>query len=162
MKTITEADIWQWLEAVKDPEIPTLSLVDMGVITSVTLEENGQVHVEMTPTFTGCPAIEVMRMEVEQTLKAHGMEQIQVRVSFDTIWTSDRLTEKGRASLLKFGLAPPPVHEQIFDIEILSHVPCPNCGSTDTVLRSPFGPTLCRSLHFCHSCRQGFEQFKPL
>lgn len=158
----TSEEIWQWLEVVKDPEIPVLSLTDMGVITDVRVAENGKVNVEMTPTFTGCPAIDVMRKGVETVLREKGIADFEVRVSFDTPWTSDRLTTKGREALQSFGLTPPPIHNQIFDIDILDNIVCPHCGSDNTVMRSPFGPTLCRSLHYCHHCKQGFEQFKPL
>ena len=164
MKTIsyTVEEIWEWLEVVKDPEIPVLSLTDMGVITEVQIEANGKVIVKMTPTFTGCPAIDAMKKGVEETLAAHQVSDFEVSVSFEIPWSSDRLTDRGREALSRFGLAPPPIHRQMFDIDILDHIVCPNCGSDNTVMRSPFGPTLCRSLHYCQNCKQGFEQFKPL
>lgn len=154
--------ILQWLDEVKDPEIPVLSLVDLGVITEVVLENN-TVRVEMTPTFVGCPAMDFMRHEVVEVLKKHGIEHPIVNVTFRKAWTSDNISEKGRAALKKFGLAPPPMLGGVLtDIDILEHVACPRCNSTNTTLRSPFGPTLCRSLHYCNDCREAFEQFKPL
>jgi len=157
----TKDQIMNWLEEVKDPEIPVLSLVDMGVITGIEIKGE-KVKVEMTPTFAGCPAIDAMKADVERVLVKNGIEDFLVRVSFDTQWSSNMLTERGKQALKKFGLAPPPTHNFIFDIDILDHVACPNCNSDNTLMKSPFGPTLCRSLHYCNNCRQGFEQFKPL
>jgi ring-1,2-phenylacetyl-CoA epoxidase subunit PaaD len=157
----TEKEIWTLLEEVKDPEIPVLSLVDLGVITEVALE-GGKVRIEMTPTFAGCPAIEAMKSDVLEKLHAHGIKEAEVNVSFRQPWNSNKITDKGRKALKEFGLAPPPKHDLIIDLEILEHVPCPYCDSENTELKTPFGPTLCRSMHYCHQCKQAFEQFKPL
>lgn len=159
---MTKELVLTWLEDVKDPEIPVLSLIDLGVITEVDVS-NGQVRVEMTPTFVGCPAMDYMRNEVVAVLKAHGIGNPEVNVTLKKSWSSDHISEKGKAALKKFGLAPPPgLQGVIQDIEILEHAVCPRCNSTNTVMRSPFGPTLCRSLHFCNDCKEAFEQFKPL
>lgn len=159
---MTKELVLTWLDDVKDPEIPVLSLIDLGVITEVDVS-NGQVRVEMTPTFVGCPAMDYMRNEVVAVLKAHGIENPEVNVTLKKSWSSDHISEKGKAALKKFGLAPPPGLQGIIqDIEILEHAVCPRCNSTNTVMRSPFGPTLCRSLHFCNDCKEAFEQFKPL
>jgi len=145
-----------------DPEIPVVSLIDLGVIREVVIDDQGKVIVEMTPTFVGCPAMDYMKKEVEETLKSHQVEQYEVNISFDQPWSTNQITEKGRAALKKFGLAPPPKYQLIPDLEILKHTHCPYCDSHNTELKSPFGPTLCRSLHYCHNCKQAFEQFKPL
>jgi len=159
---MTKEDVMHWLEEVKDPEIPVLSLLDLGVITEVVVHEK-HVRVEMTPTFVGCPAMDYMRNEVIEVLNRNGISNPEVNVSLKTSWNSDRISEKGRAALKKYGLAPPPGSQTfIQDIEILEHAPCPRCNGTNTVMRSPFGPTLCRSLHYCNDCREAFEQFKPL
>jgi ring-1,2-phenylacetyl-CoA epoxidase subunit PaaD len=159
---MTREEIWRWLDEVKDPEIPVVSLIDLGVITEVEVAGT-HVRVEMTPTFVGCPAMDYMREEVISVLKSRGIPDPEVHVSLKTSWSSDRISEKGRAALKQFGLAPPPgLHGIIQDIDILSHAACPRCNSTNTVMRSPFGPTLCRSLHYCNDCREAFEQFKPL
>jgi ring-1,2-phenylacetyl-CoA epoxidase subunit PaaD len=161
-KPITETEILLWLEEVKDPEIPVLSLVDLGVITRVTIDGD-KVKVEMTPTFVGCPAMDFMRTEVLAELKKHGLPDPQVEVNFKDGWNSDKISEKGKIALKKYGLAPPPSSEKfIADISILEHVACPRCEGTNTEMKSPFGPTLCRSLHYCLDCREAFEQFKPL
>jgi len=154
--------VLQWLEEVKDPEIPVLSLIDLGVITEVDVRGD-KVRVEMTPTFIGCPAIDYMRNEVVSVLKSRGVPEPEVNVTLKKSWSSDHITEKGKAALKAFGLAPPPGLQGIIqDIDILEHAVCPRCNSTNTVMRSPFGPTLCRSLHYCNDCREAFEQFKPL
>jgi ring-1,2-phenylacetyl-CoA epoxidase subunit PaaD len=158
---LTKETILTWLEEVKDPEIPVLSLVDLGVITDVQIND-ASVKIEMTPTFVGCPAIDMMKAEVIEVLQKKGIQNVTVDVSFRNHWTSDKISEKGRQALKKFGLAPPPSGEVIVDIDVLEHAICPRCNGTDTELKNPFGPTLCRSIHYCNSCREAFEQFKPL
>lgn len=158
---LTEGMVMNWLEDVMDPEIPTLSLVDLGVVTSIEIGE-GSVVVEITPTFTGCPALEIMKTEIVETLKARGVQTPEVRVSYRVPWTSDKISEKGRAALKKFGLAPPPPAALFTALEILDHAECPRCGGVDTDMKSVFGATLCRSIHYCNTCREAFEQFKPL
>ena len=107
---ISEKEIWQALEVVKDPEIPTLSMVDMGIITKVEIRGESNVFVEMTPTFTGCPAIKMMESMVSDRLKEIGIVTIEVKTTFDTPWNSNKLTERGLLCLKKHGLAPPPKH----------------------------------------------------
>lgn len=150
-----------WLEEVKDPEIPAISLVDLGVITEVNIKSD-QIKVEMTPTFVGCPAMDYMQKDVERVLEEHGIENYKVNISFEKPWTSKNISKKGRKALKEFGLAPPPEEFIIEDIDVLENIHCPYCDSTNTEVKSPFGPTLCRSLHYCHNCKQAFEQFKPV
>ncbi len=158
---VTRAQILEWLEEVKDPEIPVISLIDLGVITDIEILEN-KVLVKMTPTFAGCPAMDYMQKDVVDVLQSKGIEHVETKVSFETQWSSNLITEKGRVALKQFGLAPPRKHNRLIDIDILEHTPCPYCDSTETELKTPFGPTLCRSMHYCNSCKQAFEQFKPL
>ena len=159
---VTQDDILKWLEEVKDPEIPVLSLIDLGVITKVSIIGN-QVKVEMTPTFVGCPAMEIMKNEVEAVLIKNGIVNPEVTINFTLPWNSDRISEKGKKALKAFGLAPPPAGREILtDLDILEHAACPRCNATNTDMKSPFGPTLCRSLHYCNDCKEAFEQFKPL
>ncbi len=155
-------EIWEALRSVMDPEIPTISLVDLGVITDVSVSDDGTAHVVMTPTFVGCPAMDYMRREVEEKLREIGFAKIDVRMTFDLPWDSNRVTEEGREKLLQHGLAPPVKYEGVLQLEVLNDTPCPFCGSRNTTLQSPFGPTLCRSIHYCNSCRQAFEGFKPV
>jgi ring-1,2-phenylacetyl-CoA epoxidase subunit PaaD len=156
---ITAEHIMEWLEDVKDPEIPVLSLVDLGVIRNIETD-GSRTTVTITPTFVGCPALEIMKNEILDILRQRGLPNAEVKVSFKEPWTSDHITEKGKLALKSFGLAPPP---QIFeDLSILEHAICPRCNSENTELKTLFGPTLCRSIHYCHSCDEAFEQFKPL
>ena len=159
--TITEDQIYTWLEEVKDPEIPVLSLVDLGVITDIQLEDSG-VRIEMTPTFVGCPALDMMKSEIREVLTKRGITNISIDVTFRKPWTSDLISEKGKMALKKFGLAPPPSREIFTELEVLEHAACPRCEGTDTELKNAFGPTLCRSIHYCNTCKEAFEQFKPL
>jgi len=155
-------EILELLKDVVDPEIPTISLIDLGVITGVIIDPDSHVTVKMTPTFAGCPAMDYMRENVEQVLAENGISKFNVEMSFETQWTSNNITEKGLRAIKKHGLAPPPRHNLIVDIDILKKARCPFCGSTNSTLKSPFGPTLCRSLHYCNDCSQAFEQFKPV
>jgi ring-1,2-phenylacetyl-CoA epoxidase subunit PaaD len=160
---VTEAEVWDALETIPDPEIPVISLVDLGVIRSVDVSE-GQVHVEFTPTFLGCPALEAMKRALEETVAALGAEPT-IRVVQDDSWSTDRITPAGREKLRAAGFAPPPPREatapKLVQLQSAVHR-CPYCGSTDTALENIFGPTPCRSLRYCRSCRQPFEQFKTI
>ncbi len=161
-----EKNIWSTLEQVKDPEIPAISVVDLGMITKVDIDGSKNVKVTMTPTFAACPAIEVLQQSIKKQIQDNiqklGVNSVTVDVTYDTQWDSNRITPKGKQILKKFGLAPPPIHHGDIDSEILQNVPCPYCDSTNTVMKSTFGSTLCRSIHYCNSCNQGFEQFKPV
>ena len=148
------------LEEVSDPEIPTVSIVDLGIITKIACD-NGVVHVTMTPTFVGCPAIDVMKQGVEDVLKRY-TDSYVIDVNYDIPWDSNRISDKGREALKTFGLAPPPKYNLVLDLEVLHQVSCPYCNSKNTRMQTPFGPTLCRSIHYCDSCLQAFEQFKPV
>ena len=150
------------LESVKDPEIPPISIVELGMIAGVSIAE-GAVVVKMTPTFAGCPALDVLRRDIREAVVAAGFNSVRVEVVYDPPWTTDRITPEGLRKLKEFGLAPP-VHCGSAGLthEALAQAACPFCDSTDTVLESIFGPTLCRAIHYCNGCRQSFEQFKPV
>lgn len=158
---LTKEQVYTWLEEVKDPEIPVLSLVDLGVITEVNVSNNS-VHIEMTPTFVGCPALDFMKTEIREVLANHGVEKVLIDVTFRKAWNSDMITEKGKQALKKFGLAPPPSRELFMELDVLEHAICPRCNGTDTDMKNTFGPTLCRSIHYCNNCKEAFEQFKPV
>ena len=159
--------VWAMLAEVPDPEIPVLSVVDLGIVRSVELDD-ARVRVELLPTFVGCPAVEAMRTAVAERL-AGLRSTVEVEVTFVEPWTSDRITPRGRARLRASGFAPP--EAAALDAPTASFVPvasigpaarCPYCGSRHTRLESAFGPTLCRSIHHCLDCRQPFEQFKTI
>ncbi len=158
---VTEAQIFAALHAVKDPEIPAVSIVELGLIAEVRVEGE-RVRVQLTPTFAGCPAVEVMRAEAEKRIRELGIEAVRVELTFDPPWDSNRLSAEGRRKLKEFGLAPPRPYAGALDLIQLELVDCPFCGSADTRLESAFGPTLCRAMHYCRACQQSFEQFKPL
>jgi ring-1,2-phenylacetyl-CoA epoxidase subunit PaaD len=159
---LTEAEVWAALAEVPDPEIPPISIVDLGVVRSVAVQ-NGTVHVEFTPTFLGCPALEVMRDQMAERIRGLGAEP-DVEVVLDDSWSTDRITPEGREKLRAAGLAPPtPRSEPPTLVQLQSNgFRCPHCGSRDTVLENIFGPTPCRSLRYCRECKQPFEQFKTI
>ena len=160
---MTAAEVWDALDTIPDPEIPVVSLVDLGVIRSVDVRD-GRVRVELTPTFLGCPALEAMTRALEETVAALGAEP-EVQVIRDDSWSTDRITPAGREKLRAAGFAPPPPREAAAPtlVQLRSKVHrCPYCGSTETRLENIFGPTPCRSLRHCESCRQPYEQFKTI
>lgn len=134
----------------------------MGIVTGVDVVSDTQVHVTLTPTFSGCPALKVMEELVIQRLHEAGIPDASVTTSFAVQWNTNMISEKGLQALLKHGLAPPPKHDGYIELDVLSDTPCPLCGSRNTTLKSPFGPTLCRSLHYCNNCKNAFEGFKPV
>ena len=160
---VTAEQVWDALEEIPDPEIPVISLVELGVIRSVDVRE-GHVHVEFTPTFLGCPALEAMKRALEEKVSALGGEP-EVHVIQDDSWSTDRITPAGREKLRAAGFAPPAPREAspptLVQLQAKVHR-CPYCGSTETRLENIFGPTPCRSLRYCDSCRQPFEQFKTI
>jgi ring-1,2-phenylacetyl-CoA epoxidase subunit PaaD len=160
---LTEHEVWAALAEIPDPEIPVISLVDLGVIKDVSVEA-GKVRIEFTPTFLGCPALEPMKLAMERKVSELGADP-EVRVVLDDSWSSDRITPEGLEKLRAAGFAPPaprPVGK--LDLVQLQRgaFRCPYCGSTETRLENLFGPTPCRSIRYCASCRQPFEQFKTL
>ena len=161
METLSSEKIWQILNEVKDPEIPVVSVVEMGLIRAVGKEGNN-VIVTMTPTFIGCPALNVMQSEIEERLRQAGAENVTVRTVLSPAWSTDWMTTEAHEKLKNFGLASPPQHGGQIDLALLEAAACPYCGSEDTTLKNSFGPTLCRAIYVCNSCRQPFEQFKPI
>jgi ring-1,2-phenylacetyl-CoA epoxidase subunit PaaD len=159
--------IWDELARISDPEIPAISLVDLGVIGSVDVAD-ASVRIEILPTFVGCPAVEVMRSEVAERIGVlEPAADIRVEITFDPPWTSERITAQGRERLRRSGFAPPHIGPSIpaeasglDELAVLPIAECPYCGSRNTTLENPFGPTLCRAIYHCADCRQPFEQMK--
>jgi ring-1,2-phenylacetyl-CoA epoxidase subunit PaaD len=158
---VTEALVWEALDEVVDPEIPVVSLVEMGIIREVDIQEE-QVVVTMTPTFSGCPALKVMEKDITTKLEEIGIEQVEVVSTFDPPWTSDWITPEARQKIKQIGLAPPKMHGGDFSPLLVEAVACPYCDSENTTLKNSFGPTPCRMIYYCNNCQQPFEQFKPL
>ena len=148
----TAARVPALLRTVHDPEIPTVSIVDLGLVHSVRIEPDGRIAIELLPTFVACPALEVIRATVSDALATLG-RPVDVSFTFAVPWTTDRLTPAGRAGLAAAGIAPPAAP---------ADVRCPFCASAQVTMDSAFGPTLCRSLFYCRDCRQPFEAFKPI
>jgi len=160
---VTAERVWEALAEVPDPEIPVISLVDLGVVRDIEVAD-GRVRVEFTTTFLGCPAVDVMRDRMEEAVRALGGEP-QIDVVLDDSWSTDRITRAGREKLRESGFAPPAPREATGPtlVQLQSHAfRCPYCGSTDTRLENIFGPTPCRSIRWCAGCRQPFEQFKTI
>jgi ring-1,2-phenylacetyl-CoA epoxidase subunit PaaD len=153
--------VWRALDDVKDPEIPAVSVVELGMIRNVRVEADWA-HVDLAPTFAGCPALDVIREAVTARVRALGLRQVEVRLVLHPPWTTDWISEAGRAKLKAFGLAPPPQHGGLIQILLAEEAACPYCGSARTTLKNSFGPTLCRAIYYCDDCRQPFEQFKAL
>lgn len=154
--------VWAALAEVPDPEIPTISIVDLGIVRSVDVDD-ARIRIELLPTFVGCPALDVIRAAVEQRLTGI-RAAVEVNFSFAEPWTTERITDQGRRGLLAGGFAPPTAAEALglgsAIVPLDMAVPCPVCGSRRTRLDNVFGPTLCRSIRYCLDCRQPFEGFK--
>jgi ring-1,2-phenylacetyl-CoA epoxidase subunit PaaD len=160
---VTAERVWEALGEIPDPEIPVISLVDLGVVKDVAVE-GVRVRIEFTPTFMGCPALDTMRTQMEAAVTALGGEP-HVDVLLDDSWSTDKITPVGREKLREAGFAPPTARAAaaptLLQLKKAVHR-CPYCNSTETRLENIFGPTPCRSLRYCDSCRQPFEQFKTL
>jgi ring-1,2-phenylacetyl-CoA epoxidase subunit PaaD len=166
VRTVTETEVWEALAEVPDPEIPVVSVVDLGLVHAVELDDQ-RLRVELLPTFVGCPALELIRRSVAERLA--GMAPVvEVEMTFAVPWTSDRITPDGRRRLRESGFSPPGpappggTRPLIATIAVRPAATCPWCGSADTALENLFGPTLCRTLFWCNRCRQPFEQFKAV
>lgn len=155
-----EADVRAKLESVYDPEIPTLSVMDLGMVEHVTCTVDGTVHIRMMPTFMGCPALLVIENNVRKALtEVPGVTHVDVTFIHDKPWTSERITEAGKQHLREFGIAPPKCG--LLEMKRFE-APCPYCGSAHTRMENMFGPTACRAIFYCEDCRQPFEAMKPV
>ena len=152
---VTEAEVRAALIAVKDPEIPTCSITDLGIVHDVRVAD-GRVEIDLLPTFAGCPALDVIKQDVEQAARdLDGHSDISVRFVNAPPWTTDRVNDEGARGLKAHGISPP-----VLQIGRVHHVSCPYCGSDDTLEESAFGPTPCRTVRYCKNCRNPFEGFK--
>lgn len=153
------AELRAALAAVTDPEIPVLTIEDLGVLRDVAVDDDGRVEVTLTPTYSGCPAMDVIAGDVARVLAEHGHPDAVVRTVLAPAWTTDWMSDAGRRKLARFGIAPPAAAAGRAAVEL---VRCPRCGSGDTRLVSRFGSTPCKSLRSCRRCLEPFDHFKPL
>ncbi|MEU8691015.1 1,2-phenylacetyl-CoA epoxidase subunit PaaD [Streptomyces sp. NPDC048665] len=175
--TALEAELLELAGAVPDPELPVLTLRELGVLRAVHVQGTDTVDVDLTPTYTGCPAIEAMSLDIERVLRAHGMREVTVRTVLAPAWSTDDITPEGRRKLREFGIAPPRVRDGSGPVPLplgpthtsATHaaadpdpVRCPHCGSADTELLSRFSSTACKALRRCLACREPFDHFKEL
>ena len=172
----TAAQVWQWLGEVADPEIPVISIVDLGIVREVQVSADAVCTVVITPTYSGCPAMQVIADAISEALRAHGVQQIELRNQLSPAWTTDWMSASGKAALRGYGIAPPA--QKVIDISGLQrHAPgtahaaisrsvpapqvaCHHCGSAHTTLTSQFGSTPCKALYKCLDCHEPFDYFK--
>lgn len=168
MQKLTQDAAWDALRAVPDPEIPVISVTELGIVRGVRLVDAGAVEVTVTPTYAGCPATELIDAEIVAALERAGASQVTVRRQLAPAWTTDWIDPDARERLRAYGIVPPgeraadaaqPIRLQRRAAEPL---PCPRCGSSDTERLSQFGSTACKALYRCRACREPFEYFKPL
>ncbi len=160
IQTQTLENIWKLLDSVMDPEVPVISIVDLGIVRDVKLDE-GQVNIVITPTYSGCPAMDYIEKDIRETLANEGHETVNIETVLSPAWTTDWLSEKGRIKLQEYGIAPP---EGSIDKSTLlanaKNITCPHCKSVNTELISQFGSTACKALYKCKDCLEPFDYFK--
>jgi ring-1,2-phenylacetyl-CoA epoxidase subunit PaaD len=169
MQTITNIPvqkIWSILEEVCDPEVPVLSVIDLGIIREVKITEVNEedaVEVVITPTYSGCPAMDVIRMSIRMVLLQHEYKNVKITTVLSPAWTTDWMTEAGKEKLKAYGIAPPNIKQQVCNTHLFAEdegVQCPHCKSYNTRRISEFGSTACKSLHQCNDCQEPFDYFK--
>ena len=158
-KHITEQQTWKILESVSDPEVPVLSVVDLGIIREVICDEN-HVEIVITPTYSGCPAMDVISMNIRIALFEEGITSVKISQQLSPAWTTDWMTQSGKEKLSAYGIAPPVAITLDEDHLKKLQVPCPLCRSVNTQLISHFGSTSCKALYQCMECREPFDYFK--
>src|SRR5690606_12061333 len=164
-ESITIEKVYEWLGQVSDPEVPVLTVIDMGIIRDVQLnnvDDNAEVTIVITPTYSGCPAMDMISMNIRMALLSRGISKVHFREQLSPAWTTDWMSEEGKAKLKEYGIAPPQRKSSDTGLGLFEqdNVPCPRCNSTDTELVSQYGPTSCKALYKCLSCKEPFEHFK--
>ena len=156
---ISREQVLDWLSEVPDPEIPVLTIADLGIVRGVTIDE--EVIVELTPTYSGCPATEAIEKSVVETLHRHGVENVAIRRVLSPAWTTDWISDEGRSKLREYGIAPPERGGSKRELLPRSRtIACPRCDSTNTAVVSEFGSTACKASYRCGDCLEPFEYFK--
>lgn len=158
--------LWSLLEEVCDPEVPVLSVIDLGIIRDVKItrvNDEEQIEVVITPTYSGCPAMDVIRMNIRMVLLEHGYKNVQITTILSPAWTTDWMTQAGKEKLKAYGIAPPNPKQQVCNTQLFAEdeaVQCPHCNSYNTRRISEFGSTACKSLFQCNDCQEPFDYFK--
>jgi ring-1,2-phenylacetyl-CoA epoxidase subunit PaaD len=162
--TDTRTRAYDLAASILDPELPVVTIEDLGILREVTEDDQGRVHVQITPTYSGCPAMETIRADLEETLTAAGYQRVDVEFVLSPAWTTDWMSDEGRAKLTAYGVAPPVARGGTDGgpVPLTLSVRCPQCGSLDTRESSRFGSTACKSLWVCQACREPFDHFKTL
>lgn len=161
---IDEEQVWEALKGVPDPELPAISVIDMGIVRRVQIDpQTSSIVIDITPTFAGCPALDSIQTAIKTRLRVYA-SQITVNVTMQQPWNTDMLSAEARQKLHSVGIAPPPMmgHGKAIPLLMGHPLTCPYCGSQQTALENVFGPTPCRAIAYCDSCHQPFEQFKPV
>lgn len=157
-----EQQCWDILQQVSDPEIPVLSVLDLGMIRGVELNAAQEIIVRLTPTYSGCPATDLLKTEIEMALNAHDLNPVNVIIDLSEAWTTDWMTESGKEKLRTYGIAPPQgqAHQCGTHVALSNGIPCPHCSSSATQLLSEFSSTACKALYRCTDCLEPFDYFK--
>ena len=156
----TKEAIWQQLELVCDPEVPVLSILDLGIVRDVQVNEAGEATILITPTYSGCPAMQTIAIQIRMEIMALGFQTVHVQEILSPAWSTDWMTEAGKEKLSAYGIAPPQYKSSDSQQEDDGMIRCPQCHSSDTVLVSRFGSTACKALYKCRQCLEPFDYFK--
>jgi ring-1,2-phenylacetyl-CoA epoxidase subunit PaaD len=159
VKSITKKEVFDILENVCDPEVPVLSILDLGIVRDVLCIEK-EIEIIITPTYSGCPAMNMIAMNIRIEMATHGFENVKIKEVLSPAWTTDWMSEDGKRKLKEYGIAPPQYRVEDLGLRIEKDIPCPLCDSTNTELLSEFGSTSCKALHRCKDCLEPFDYFK--
>jgi ring-1,2-phenylacetyl-CoA epoxidase subunit PaaD len=161
MSSISKQQVYEWLSGVTDPEVPVLTILDLGIVRDVVLNENNEATIIITPTYSGCPAMDAISMNIRLALMSRGIKKVNIENQLSPAWTTDWMSEEGKRKLQEYGIAPP-VRKSANSLGLFEKDPvaCPRCGSEETELVSQFGPTSCKALYKCLACKEPFEHFK--
>lgn len=163
MSNLTKENIYEILEQVTDPEIPVLTIMDMGIVRDVVVHEDDNIEIVITPTYSGCPAMDAIAFDIKMKMLENGFKKVKVTYTLHPAWTTDWMSEAGKSKLKAYGIAPPQntssrINKLLFATE--ENIECPQCHSTDTKLLSEFGSTACKALYQCNDCKEPFDYFK--
>jgi ring-1,2-phenylacetyl-CoA epoxidase subunit PaaD len=161
MATISESDVLGALDEIEDPEMPVISIVELGIVRAIQIDGD-RVEVTLAPTFSGCPALSAITQSVREKILGLGLSDVSIQLALDPPWSTDNISESGREKLKRMGIASPQMHGGAVLTALEMPVPCPYCNSHNTTRRNNFGPTPCRAIYFCNNCVQPFERVKPL